>query len=482
MKTFEEYLTQTGEVGTIEQVFTSLVFVRGLPRVKPQELVIFESGEMGQVLSITNNYVEVVVYANVSLRIGTRVARTEETFQVQVGIGLLGTILDPVGKAMMGTVVKPEGLVARAVDVPPYKLEGRQVIQESLDTGVAVVDLVVPLAKGQRQLILGDGKIGKTPFLRQVVLSHVLRGGVCVYAAIAKRYHELTRLQAYLVEKQIAPSCVVVATNARDTAGLIYQTPYTAMTIAENLRDQGKEVLVILDDLSIHAKYYRELMLMAKRFPGRSAYPGDIFYIHAKLMERAGNFQTGSITCLPVAETVQGDISGYIQTNLMSMTDGHIFFDTELYNQGKRPAINTFLSVTRVGHQAQEPVFKSLSRELSKFLTQYKQTEELLHFGGEMGEDAKKTLSMGDKVKVIFNQEGGLIPKEVAALVLAGLWGGYYGADEPASFQAKFMALVQAYLSDGAYQEQVRQLVYSANSLEELVGVAKGKEELLLRG
>jgi len=328
---------------------------------------------------------------------------------------------------------------------------------------------------------LGDGKIGKTPFLRQVVLSHVVRGGVCVYAAIAKRYHELTRLKAYLEGKQIFGSCVVVATSARDSAGMIVQTPYTAMTVAEYFRDAGKDVLVILDDLSIHAKYYREMMLMAKRFPGRSAYPGDVFYIHAKLMERAGNFTTGSITCLPVAETVQGDISGYIQTNLMSMTDGHIFFDTELYNQGVRPAIDPFLSVTRVGHQAQTPMFKSLSRELSKFLSHYQQTEELLHFGGEMGEEAKQTVALGNKIQVMVNQEGGLVPKEVVAVVLAGLWGGLWGQDDLPGFQTKFLKLVTEYLTVPEYQRQVNEVVAGVADFEALVGVVKGRQELVVR-
>jgi F0F1-type ATP synthase alpha subunit len=206
-----------------------------------------------------------------------------------------------------------------------------------------------------------------------------------------------------------------------------------------------------------------------------------VFYIHARLMERAGNFTTGSITCLPVAETVQSDISGYIQTNLMSMTDGHIFFDIELYNQGIRPAINPFLSVTRVGHQAQSPLFKSLSREMSKFLSQYKQTEELLHFGGEMGDEAKHILALGDKVRVMINQEGGLVPKEVVAVVLAGLWGGLWTADDVAGFQAKFVKLVSDYLTDQNYQTLVNQMLSGATDFEGLVGLVKGKQEVVVR-
>lgn len=481
MKTFDEYLQVTGEVGMVEQAFSSLVYVSGLPRVRPGELVMFEQEILGQVIAITPNYVEVVVYDSGRVRIGQKVARTEERFAVAVGATMLGAVVDPLGRPMLATVVRPEGLVARMVDMPPMKLEGRALVKDTLDTGVAVVDMVIPLAKGQRQLVLGDGKIGKTPFLRQVVLSHVARGGICVYAAIAKRYHELTRIKGFLDEKRIAGSVVVVATSARDSAGMIVQTPYTAMTVAEYFRDLGKDVLVVLDDLSIHAKYYREMMLMAKRFPGRSAYPGDIFYIHARLMERAGNFTTGSITCLPVAETVQGDISGYIQTNLMSMTDGHIFFDIDLFNQGIRPAINPFLSVTRVGHQAQTALFKSISREMSKFLSHYKQTEELLHFGGEMGDEAKHILVLGDKVRVMINQEGGLVPKEVVAVVLAGLWGGLWSADEVANFQTKFVKLVSDYLTDQNYQTQVNQILSGATDFEGLVGLIKGKQEVVVR-
>lgn len=480
MKTFDDYLNQTQEIGVVEQIFPSLVYVSGLPRAKPKELVVFETGDVGQVISLTQGHVEVVLFANSNMGVGVRVARTEQEFQIPLSQGILGSVINPIGQAVLGSHVPAGDTELRVVDVEPLKMQGRQVIKEPLDTGVTLVDMGVPLAKGQRQLILGDGKIGKTPFLRQVMLSHALRGGICIYAAIAKRYHEISDLKLFMESKNILPNSVLVASSARDTAGLIYQTPYSAMSIAEYFRDLGQDVLVIFDDLTLHAKYYREMMLMAKRFPGRSAYPGDIFYIHARLMERGGNFEKGSITCLPVAETVEGDISGYIQTNLMSMTDGHIFFDIELYNQGRRPAINSFLSVTRVGHQAQSAMFKSLSRELSRFMSQHKQTEELMHFGGEMGEEAKRVLALGDKVRVMFNQEGGIIPKEIAACVMAGLWGGWWEQDTLTSFQQKFTQLVNAYLTDQNYQQQVGQLLTMAQSFEELTQQVQSQQQMFI--
>lgn len=480
MKTFEQYLESTGEVGVVEQVFPSLVFVTGLPSVKPQELVLFETGDYGHVMSLRPGHAEVLLFSDEGVRIGMQVARTDELYQIRVGNGMLGHVIDPLGRPQEKGFDSIEGFEPRVADAMPPELGVRDLVTEAFDTGVTVVDLVIPLGKGQRELVIGDRKIGKTAFLKQAAIAHVLRGGICVYGAVAKRTHEITSLVNFATKQNISERLVIVASNSRDSAGLIFQTPYSAMAVAEYFRDQGEDVLLVLDDLTIHAKHYREITLLAKRFPGRSAYPGDVFYIHARLMERAGNFQTGSITCLPVAETVLGDISGYIQTNLMSMTDGHIFFDTELYNAGRRPAVNSFLSVTRVGHQAQSPLYKSLSQELSKFLSKYRQTEELLHFGGELGDEAKQVLSLGAKVQVLFNQAADtVVSKHITAVILAALWAGLWSSDDEHAFQQRYVTLASAYASNEAFRQQVETFIAQSENFQRLIDTVQSNEGVL---
>jgi F-type H+-transporting ATPase subunit alpha len=256
---------------------------------------------------------------------------------------------------------------------------------------------------------------------------------VGVYAAIAKRKSEVKRIEAFLQANDIWKNTVLVATSSQDSPGEIFLGPYTAMAMAEFFRDKGKDVLVVFDDMTVHAMFYRELSLISRRFPGRDSYPGDIFHIHSKLMERGGNFEVGgkeaSITCLPVAETVQSDITGYIQTNLMSMTDGHIYYDAELFFKGRRPAVNPFVSVTRVGHQTQTPLAREAGRILTDLLSSYERTQSFLRFGAELGESSRQVLTMGERVLTFFNQPvDKAVPFNLQLLLLAllvsGMWNG----------------------------------------------------------
>ena len=235
-------------------------------------------------------------------------------------------------------------------------------------TGMTLVDLMIPLGRGQRELVLGDRKTGKTQFLLQAALAQASVGTVCVYACIGKKKAEILRVKEFFAKEGILDKTVIVASSSQDSTGEIFTCPYTAMAVAEFFRDRGQDTLVLLDDMTTHAKFYREMSLLLRKFPGRDSYPGDIFHIHSKLLERSGNFvikkdgneMDVAITCLPAAETIQGDLTGYIQTNLMSMTDGHIYFDNELFFKGRRPAINPFISVTRVGYQTQTSLRKEM--------------------------------------------------------------------------------------------------------------------------
>jgi F0F1-type ATP synthase alpha subunit len=240
------------------------------------------------------------------------------------------------------------------------------------------------------------------------------------------------------------------------------------------------DVLLILDDMTTHARVYREISLLARRFPGRGSYPGDIFYLHAKLIERAGNFKKGSITALPVAESILGDLSGYIQTNLMSMTDGHIFFDIDLYNEGKRPAVNPYLSVTRIGHQTQTHLLKDLSRELTSFLVSYDTMKQFLHFGAEVGATAKNILLLGERIDVLFNQgTTSIIPINVNILSLGGLWAGIWNEIKLPDLKRELEQLVLNYQTDDAYKKKVNNLIENTNSFSVLVNLLRRQGEII---
>jgi F-type H+-transporting ATPase subunit alpha len=470
MQDFQHYLEKTGEIGFVEKTIHSIVYVAGLPGARPDEMVVFEGGEMGQVLSLTPDYVEVLLLSKTAVDVGTKAARTGRLFEISVGEHLLGKTIDPLGsQAQSGQASE-----SRPIDIPPPAINKRKNITKPLATGVTIVDLVVPLGSGQRQLVVGDRKTEKTQFLLQAAFTQARSGAVCVYGAIAKKGMDIAMIEDFFKNHGVSKNIVIVASSSSDPAGLVFLTPYTAMTIAEYFRDTGRPVLIILDDLTAHAKYYREITLLARRFPGRSSYPGDIFYIHSRLLERAGNFMVGkkeaSITCLPVAELVMGDLSGYIQTNLMAMTDGHIYFDRDYYLQGRRPAINTFLSVTRVGHQAQSPLFRDLSRQLTSFLASLERLREFMHFGAELTEATRRTLALGDRVFAFFEQSPTItIPVNVNAVLLASLWAGRWSEVERDEMKSEMDQLALAYETDTKARAKVDNLIAGAKNFNELV-------------
>ena len=484
MKTFQEYLDTTKEVGFIERVHRSMVYVKGLPNVRPGEIVLFETGQSGQVISLSAEHVEVLLFTDPDVSVGTKVARTNENLQIRVGKELLGLTITPLGKPITPKAYKKPS-EARLIDITPPSMVNRKNITRQLETGVSWVDLVVPLGKGQRELIVGDRKIGKTEFLLQVMQSAASQGLICVYAAIAKRKLDIMRAEEFVAEKNLTKHTIIVSSSASDPAGLIFVAPYTAMTIAEYFRDQGADVLLILDDMTAHAKYYREITLLARRFPGRSSYPGDIFYVQSRLLERGGNFivkgKEVSITCLPVAELVMGDMSGYIQTNLMAVTDGHILFDRDLYNQGRRPAINPFLSVTRVGHQTQSPLQRDLSLELTSFLVHLESLREFMHFGAELSEATKRTLSLGDQVLALLEQGNDtIIPLSINSALLAAIWAGVWKNTKLSDLKVALKEIIAAHSINKTFSGQVDNLVTSQKTFDSLVQAVKEDQDLLL--
>src|SRR5215469_14469040 len=432
MKTFQNYLNTTEEIGFVEACNQSIVYASGLPNATLQEIVIFESGEMGVILSMSRDQVEILLFSKYSVKDGMKVTRTGIKQEVPVGFELLGKAIDPFGHPLNTSKTIEMPKISRPIDISPTGINTRARIQQSFETGVTLVDMLVPLGKGQRELIIGDRKTGKTSFLYQTILKQAGLGTICIYAGIGKKKTDIKKIEAFFHSAGIEDNTVLIATSSEDPAGIIYLTPYAAMTLAEYFRDEGHDVLVVMDDLFTHAKFYREIMLIGRRFPGRNAYPADIFYTHARLLERAGNFvlANGSehaITCLPVVESVEGDIAGFIQTNLMSMTDGHIYFDVDMFAKGNRPAINPFLSVSRVGRQTQSPLRLTLNRELISFLTLHRKLESYSHFSTEAGPEVKRTLAVAERITAFFTQG----PTEVKNLdlqivIFCLLWSDYW--------------------------------------------------------
>ncbi len=485
MKDFNYYLNSISEIGFVEEASSTIVYVNGLPKIKPNEIVIFEGGKIGIALSFTTAIVEILVFSKDPIRHGEKVVRTNEFLKVPVGTELFGKIIDPLGNPLtaMNAYKKPTAL--REINIQASGILSRKTITRQLETGVPIVDLVMPLGFGQRELVIGDRKTGKTNFLLQAVLAQVKQKHVCIYAAIGKKRLDIKDAEEFFKKNAITDKVIVVATGFDDPIGLSFLVPFSAMTISEYFRDEGHDVLLVLDDLTTHAKFYREISLLGKRFPGRNSYPGDIFYTHAKLLERAGNFETPkgekAITCLPVVETTQGDLSGYIQTNIMSMTDGHLYFDSDLFAKGRRPAINPFLSVTRVGRQTQSILKRDINREILSFLTISEKMQNFTHFGAELTESTKITLAVGKKVIQFLNQgQSTTMPINLQILLFSMLWDNILQNKNVEPIGKDINKIIDSYNNKPGIGTQIDQTITDAKSFNDLLKTMREKGETLL--
>lgn len=480
------FLNDTQEVGYVEDFNHPIVHIRGLPKAKPKEIVLFENGTIGQIMTLDEDLIEVVSLSHRTPVLGERACRTNAPLEIGTGNELLGKVIDPLGKSLYKQIEPVEPEEYRDIDAKPAGIDKRVKINQFFETGVAVVDMLVPLGKGQRQLIIGDRKTGKTDFILQTMLNQAKKGTLCVYGAIGKNAIDIKKIEEFIDKNKIRQNCVIVGSYSTDPPALVYLTPYSTMTVAEYFMQNGRDVLVVLDDLIDHAKYYRELSLIARKFPGRSSYPADIFYTHSRLLERGGYFKTekgiNAITCLPVAETVEGDITGYIQTNLMSITDGHIFFDRELFLQGRRPSVNYFLSVTRVGRQTQTKLKWSVGRELISFLTLLEKTQNFVHFGAEINEGIKSTLIMGDKItNNFFNQLPGQVLETNLQLILFTLiWSQTIKAQSQGELTEQCQKVINSYQTKPDYKKMVDNAVAACDDLNKLLGIISTKQSDLI--
>jgi F-type H+/Na+-transporting ATPase subunit alpha len=484
MKTFNEYLAESGEIGFIEAVNYTVVSVSGLPNAKPLEIIMLETGDIGYLLGLHKDYADVLMFSKNTVKTGTKVTRTNRTLSITASMNLLGKTIDPFGKPLDERIdVGLVNAVDLPIDVRPPGINSRKRISKTLETGVAIVDLILPLGKGQRELIIGDRKTGKTNFLLQTMLTQARQGVVCIYVAIGKKQLSYKKIEEYLRANNIMDQCIIVATAAEEAPGSIFMSPYSGMTLAEYFREQGKDVLVIFDDLTTHARYYRQISLLMKRFPGRNSYPADIFYAHSRLLERAGNFimesgQERAISCLPVAETVQGDLSGYIQTNLMSITDGHLYFDIDLFEKGRRPPVHPFLSVTRIGRQTQDSLRQTLSREIISFLSLYEKMQNFTHFGAEISETVSATLSTGTKITAFFDYiSSNSIPLYLQIFLFSLLWIDIWREKSIEVMKEDIERITVFYNKDEAIRKEVSSLLEGRESFNQLLGEIRGKPD-----
>ncbi len=467
MKTFNEYLKKTGEVGFVDTVLGPIIYGHGLPHAHPKEMVLFETGEVGYIMSFNADKVEIALLSPTDVAVGTRIARTDSSLKIKVDEKMLGQVIT--SKEMEKSIFELDSEAGdiHEIDSTKTSFSTHTKLTHPLEVEVTMVDMLIPLAKGQREIIVGDRKTGKSAFLHQVVLAAAQQGMTCIYAIIGKTEQEIQRVATFFKEHEVSKNVIVVAANSSHRPAVTFLSPYIAMTIAEHFRDQGKDVLLVLDDLTTHARYYREMMLLAKRFPGRGSYPGDIFYIHSRLLERAGSFSKGTITCLPVAQSVQGDLSGYIQTNLMSITDGHIYFDNEYFDQGRRPAINPFLSVTRVGNQTQTDLQREIGRQLRGFLSHFEKIKQFKHFQSELSESIQSNFDMGERFQIYLDQTLDiLIPHQVNLILFGAIWSNFWKNIPFVKMKQDFVSIREAYQKKPEFRKMIEDLLAKSPNLD----------------
>lgn len=397
--------THLDEIGVVIQVGDGICRVHGLDNAVYNEMIDFEGGNRGIVLDLAESYVSIFLLYNTIPVVEMEVAkRTGKVFKAPVGDGLLGRTINAVGKPIdgLGDIDVTDHWPIEAF--APGVIE-RSPVNEPLETGVLVVDSLVPIGKGQRELIIGNRGTGKTALALDTILNQKGKDVICIFVSVGQRQANLARNMRLLVENGALEYTVIVSADSSDSVLCQYLAPYVGCTIGEYYRSQGKDALIIYDDLSNHAIAYREMSLLLRRPPGREAYPGDVFYLHSRLLERAGKIKNGgSLTALPIIQIQADDITSYIPTNLISITDGQIFLDDQMFKSGIRPAVNIGLSVSRVGGAAQTPAVKKTAKTLGLELAQYRELLDFSQFGTELDDDAQRRINQGKRAIEVLKQ------------------------------------------------------------------------------
>ena len=419
IKNYENRL-EVSETGVVILVGDGIARVSGLDQCMAGELLEFPNGSYGLAQNLEEDTVSAVILGTDNgIKEGDIVKRTGKVVSVPVGAGLIGRVVDALGQPIDGKgPIVAEGY--RPIEMPAPGIIERQHVSRPLQTGIKAIDSMIPIGRGQRELIIGDRQTGKTTIATDTILNQKGKNVICIYVAIGQKRSTVAQVVENLTVGGAMDYTIVVSATASELAPMQYIAPYSGCTMGEHFMHQGKDVLVIYDDLSKHAVAYRAISLLIRRPPGREAYPGDVFYLHSRLLERAAQMSDarggGSLTALPIIETQAGDVSAYIPTNVISITDGQIFLETELFNAGVMPAVNPGISVSRVGGDAQIKAMKKVAGSLKLLYSQYRELQSFAQFGSDLDADTKARLALGERIVAVLKQRNNA-PKEVAQQV-----------------------------------------------------------------
>ena len=400
---------QQSDTGTVITVGDGIVRIHGLDNCMSGELLEFDGGVYAMAMNLEQDFVAAVMLgSDVEIKEGDTVKRTGSVVSVPVGEELLGRVVNSLGQPIdgKGPILTKEKM---PIEQPAYGIITRKSVSRPLQTGIKAIDSMIPIGRGQRELIIGDRQTGKTAIALDTIINQRDKNVICIYVAIGQKRSTVANVVETLEKNGALDYTIVVSATASELAPLQYIAPYSGVAMGEYFLKQGKDVLCVYDDLSKHAVAYRTLSLLLKRPPGREAYPGDVFYLHSRLLERAcslnENYGGGSITALPIIETQAGDVSAYIPTNVISITDGQIFLETDLFNSGVRPAVNPGISVSRVGGAAQIKAMKKVSGSLKLTYSQYRELQAFSQFGSDLDKDTKERLALGERVVEVLKQD-----------------------------------------------------------------------------
>ena len=454
------------DVGTVVTVGDGIAHIHGLENCMSGELLEFPGGVYGMAQNLEEDLVGAVILgSDQNIREGDTVKRTKRIVEVPVGEAMLGRVVDALGKPIdgKGPINTTE---SRPVECPAPGIIERAPVNVPLQTGIKAIDSMIPIGRGQLELIIGDRQTGKTAICLDTIINQKGTGVVCVYVAIGQKRSTVAQVAETLAKNGAMDYTCIVAATASESAPLQYIAPYAGCSIGEYFMHKGKDVLVIYDDLSKHAVAYRALSLLLHRPPGREAYPGDVFYLHSRLLERAANIQNGgSLTALPIIETQAGDVSAYIPTNVISITDGQIFLETELFNSGIRPAVNPGISVSRVGGNAQIKAMKKVAGTLKLAYSQYRELQAFSQFGSDLDADTKKRLNQGERIVEVLKQpQNSPIPVEKQVIIIFAVVSGEL-LDIPVELIGTFQKELFEYI-DGTYGD-IPETIRATGKLED---------------
>lgn len=475
------------EIGYVVSSRDFLVYLDGFPSIRVGDMVESSDGLRGWANSLGESKIEVLMVDEGKVSLKQSFTKMKNRLGIAVGPFLIGRAINPLGVPIDGKGLLSASKEAQVLELEQQApgLQYRKFITDQFFTGVTLVDTLIPLARGQRELIMGDAHSGKTSFLVNLIISQKGTGTICIYAAIGKPIVEVRNLIDILKANKALDYTVLIGASASELAPLIFLAPKTAFTVAEYFQRQGKNVLLILDDLGTHAKIHREISLLANKSPGRESYPGDTFYQHAHLLERAGNFSQavggGSITALPVIELNLNDFTTLIPTNLMSMTDGHLLFRSSLRSQGQMPAIDIPLSVSRVGRQTQSYCLSLVSQKVRQLLSQASDLETVSHFSSELSPETQLVLKQKDMIEELLKQDLSVfVPIQIQAILLTLPFTTFF-KDKTKSFAARFKnVLIQSFIK----VPELRKIAEGINNMKdekELIAKLEGVTAILQR-